>query len=49
MFVPKQLGGLYMKPDMKIDGYETEKVISPSRQVYLSIYVFRNDMKFMSG
>ena len=24
-FVSKQLGGLYMKPDMKIDRYETEK------------------------
>ena len=23
--VSKQLGGLYMKPDMKIDQYETEK------------------------
>ena len=24
-FVSKQLGGFYMKPDMKIDRYETEK------------------------
>ena len=43
-------GGLYMKPDMKIDPYETEKkVISPSGQVYLNVYMFRNDMKFISG
>ena len=39
-----------MKPDMKIDPYETEKkVISPSGQVYLNVYMFRNDMKFISG
>ena len=25
-FVSKQLGGLCMKPDMKIDRYETEKL-----------------------
>ena len=39
-----------MKPDMKIDRYETEKkVISSFSRVYLNIYMFRNNMKFISG
>ena len=42
------LGGLYMKPDMKIDRDEIEKVVSPSCQVYLKVYMFQNDMKFIS-
>ena len=35
------LGGLYMKPGMKIDRYETEEVIS------LGMIHDRNDMKLI--
>ena len=44
----KVLGGLYMKPDMKIDEMKLKKVVSPSCQVYLKVYMFQNDMKFIS-
>ena len=37
-----------MKPDVKITDMKRNKVISPPGQVYLSFYMFRNDMKFIS-
>ena len=37
------LGGLYIKPVMKIDRYDTEK-----SQIYLNVCMFRNDIKFIS-
>ena len=51
MFVSKQLAGLYLKPDMKIDRYETEKSLSPSGQVYLSVqkwYEIHKGVDFIS-
>ena len=43
------LGSLYMKPGRKINLYETDKVILPWGEIYLNVYMFRNDMKFTSG
>ena len=43
------LGSLYMKPGMKINLYETDKVILPWGEIYLNVYMLRNDMKFTSG
>ena len=38
-----------MKPDMKIDRYGTEKSHIAFYQVYLNVFMLRNDMKFISG
>ena len=38
-----------MKSDMKLTDMKLKKVMSPSGQVYLNVYMVRNDMKFISG
>ena len=41
--------GLYINPGMKFDQHEIKKKSSPCGQIYLNVYMFRNDIKFISG
>ena len=47
--MPALLGGLYIKPDMKIDRYETEESHIAFWSSLSKCLMFRNDMKFISG